>query len=806
MLEDLRHAVRSLLRDRSFSLAVILTLALGIGSNVALFSTLYGVLLRPLPYPEPERLGLVWAQWPKKNLPKVSHPGGDVLEYRKSSHSFEQIAAVAALRQNLTGGDHPEQVQVGWVSRNFLTLFKTPPSLGRDFRPDEPANSVILSHAFWQRYFGGSEAVLGRSVSLDGQPFTVIGVLPPGFRLVLPKDIGISAAFDALKPADEVGSPSRWVSPSLELSTLRVLARLKPGFSFEQARADLAAVAARLRERFPDHAEVGFALDLEPLHAEVVSSAKRVLWFLQAAVVLVLLVASFNAANLLTVRATHRSKELALRAAIGGSLYRLGRQMAAESLVLGALGGLLGLALAWGGVRLLLFLKPASLPLLTSVAIDRPVLGFAVATALVATLLAGVAPVARALSPDLGEVLKEKASSVQGRFARNLSRALVVFQVALSVLLLLGAGLLGRSLTKLLSIRPGFEPARLLTFAISMPATRYSAPAGTEEFQRRLAAALGALPGVRSVGSVWPLPLEGQNWYGGYQTDTHPAGSGPQQLCDFRMVTPAYLDTVGARLVEGRQLWADDHDAVLVDQRFAEANWPGQSALGRRFQAAPNGTMVDMQVVGVVENIRLGDLKADGRETLYLPAKKWSWNDFELYFVARTEGDPLALAQSAREALAKLDPEIPMAKVRAMDDYVADATGDNRFALVALSIFALLALALAAIGLYGLLSYTVSRETREIGIRLALGAQRRSILRRTVRQGAGLALLGTVLGLATSLLAARSVSGLLFGVSTGDLPSYAGAVVVLFAVALAASYLPARRAVRLDPLDALNHE
>jgi putative ABC transport system permease protein len=804
--QDIRYALRTFRKTPGFTLVAAVTLALGIGANVAIFSAVHGVLLRPLPYPEPDRLVAFWARWENEGFPRVSTVGGDFREYQRQATLFEGIAAVGSIRQNVTGGGEPIQIQVGWVTRNLFSVMKVRPILGRDFAPDEGTRSLILSYGFWQSYFAGDREVLGRSVNLDGQPFTIIGVLPADFELLMAANAGISTEIDAWKPPDPTANPARWVSKELNNSMLRPIARMKHGVTLAQAQAEMDAVAEHLRNTLADHARMGFFVNVEPLHHEVVGHVRPTLLALLGAVGVVLLIACANVANLLLVRAQGRQKEIAIRVALGGRPGRIARQLLTESLVLGALGGVAGLVLGYGGIRFLLALQPAKFPRLESIAIDGTVLAFTMIASLVATAVFGLAPTVRAIRWNLNEALTQRSPEAGGSRRSRMSQLLIVAEVALSLMLLVGAGLLMRSFVRLQEVRPGFDAGNLLTFSVSVPSDRYPPPQESAAFFKRFEERIQTLPGVLSVGTVWPLPLEGQIWAGPYATprvaddDSHP-------MADYRLSTPGYAPTMGARLVEGRYFREEDQGAVLVDQNFAQLNWPSGTAVGQKLKAAPIGpNLQEFQVVGVVENIRHADLKSDGRETVYLPARAFTWADWEMAVTVRTATDPLSLVEPVRKELESLDPQIPMAKIRAMEDYVSDAVAPNRFALILIAIFAAVAVTLAAIGLYGVISYAIGQRTREIGIRIAFGAPRARIFRLVVGQGLGLTLIGVALGVIGSFLLGGLISSLLFDVPAEDPLTYAATAGLLILVALAACFIPARRATRVDPILALRAE
>jgi len=803
--DDLRFILRSLSRRPTFAATCILTLALGLGANVAVFSTVYGVLLRPLPYPEPDRLTVLWANWAGKDIPRVSHTGGDFKDYRRSAKTFQDLAAVGSVRQNITGGEEPLQVQVGWVSENFFSVLGIEPALGRDFSPQEGPRSLILSDGFWRRYFGGSREVLGRTVELDGQPFTIVGILPRDFQLYMSADVGISTAIDVWKPPDEVAAPQRWVTQELALSSLRIIGRLATGYHIAQAQEEMDGIAARLRETFPDHAEVDYHITVKPLAEEVVGHIDSTLFILQGAVGLVLLIACLNVANLLLVRTQYRRREFAIRDSLGGGPGRLARLVFLESMVLAFVGGAFGLGLALLGIRLLRGLDPAGLPRLEGIGINAPVLVFSFFACLLTAFVAGIVPIMRLDRRDVGQVLRQESHSTLGQTGNYLAKALIVVEVGMSVVLLLITGLLLRSFLELQKVRPGFDPENLLTFSISLPGVRYQAPGETADFLARLEDGLRQLPGVRSVATVWPLPLEGQIWYAPYELPDQPAGEA-EALTDFRIITPHYPETMGTRLLAGRLLWEEDENAVLIDQSMAERNWPDRSPVGQRLRAAPNGPEVELTVVGVVENIRHQNLTADGRETVYLPAKGWSWTDWELCLVVRTESDPRALIPPVRQVLRDLDSGLPMAKVRTMQEYVADATASNAFAFLLMLIFALVALVLATVGLYGVVSYSLSQKVREIGLRMALGAMKGQILGRSLLDGLLPAAIGLALGTALSFPVTRLIGYLLYGVGAHDPGTYLAVLGLLAGVGLSACYVPARRAVSTPPTIAMRAE
>ena len=803
MLSDLTLSIRSLSKTPTFTLAAIATLAIGIGSTVAIVSVVQAVLVEPLPYPEPDRLTVFWAEWRDRGIYRLSHTGNDFREYQRETTLFEGIAALGSLRQNLGGVAEPVQVQVGWISENFFRVMKVSPALGRDFTNHEPPDSVILGYGIWQSQFAGAPEVLGRVVELDETPFTVVGVLPRGFRLWHAADVGIAMDIDLWKPADPVASPGRWKSAELDQSTLRILGRMKPAVALEQAQAEMEAVSESLRKRYPDHERVGFHVDVKPLHREVVGHAQKSLEALLGAVGLVLLVACANVSGLLLVRAQHRESEMAMRAALGATTPRIVRKLLVESLLLGLGGGLLGILLGSAGVKLLLSLDSGNLPRVQEVKTDATVLAVALATILGATLLFGLLPAIRSASPDLRRFLSQKGTPPSA--PRRLTEVLVVSEIAISLVLLVGAGLLLRSFVALREIRPGFDSGGLLTFSISLPSRSYPPPVATWEFLQRLEKRLTELPGVASAGTVWPLPLEGQKFFGYYRTTDVATEEGTLPVADFRISSPAYLETMGARLLSGRYLREDDSNAVVVDRTLAERNWPDGKALGQKVWVQPESAPVEMQVVGVTENIRHADLTRDGRETIYLPARVFAWSDFELALVVRAS-DPEAQVAPVRKALAELDPKIPMAKVKTADECVEDAMAANRLAFLLAALFAGAALLLSGVGLYGVMAYGFERRRREMGLRMALGADGTAVAALVLGNGFKLALRGIGIGAGGTYLLRGSLAGLLYGVEPSD-PWTLGTVAgVVGLTSLAGSLGPLRRALRVDPSTALRSE
>ena len=802
-MHDLVEAVRALRRAPLSSLVIVATLALGIGMGTAIFSVVNAVLLRPLEYRDPERLVHLRGRLTTDRVENALMPGGVFSSVREGSTRLEGVAGVASIRQNLTGAGQPVQVQVGWISTNMFRLLGVRPALGRDFALDEPPGRLILGHEFWSRHFAAADAAVGGRVSLDGRPYEIVGVMPPGFRLRLPR---FPADVDVWKaPDDWWQNGDVWSRDDMSAGILHLLGRLAPGATPAQAQAELDALAARLRETSGELQRAGFALGLEPLHGAVVGGVRTQLWLLFGAAGCVLLIACANVMNLLLARGQRRAREIAVRLALGGSRWRIARLLVLEALVLALLGALLAVLLGEQGIRVLRALQPANLPRSDAITLDATVLGFALAAALVCTLIFGLAPALSATRRNLAADL-HGGRTTAGPRGRGLRRVLVVAQLALSVVLLLGGGLLGASLLRLQAVSPGFDPDRLLTFSVSLPGARYERPLQTDRFLRQLEEAVEALPGVESAAAVWPLPLSGLRW-----SDQYVAGAvdaGRRAYAELRLATPDLFETLRTRILEGRSFGpSDPRHVVVVSRRLAERAWPGQSAVGRSVLASPwGGAPEPFQVVGVVEDVRFQALREPPGETLYFDSRGWSWTDWEIDVVARATGDPRALIAPIRAEIARLDALVPMAEVRMMGEYLAADMAANRFALFLMGAFAAVALLLALVGLYGVVSCVVAERTREIGIRLAVGATRARIVGLVVGEGARVALCGTLLGVAGALASSRLLSSLLYGVTPGEPLVLAAVAACLVLVALAASYLPARRAAALDPVLTLRAE
>ncbi|MDP2469727.1 MAG: ABC transporter permease [Candidatus Palauibacterales bacterium] len=827
--QDMRFGLRSLLKHPGHTAVVVLTLALGIGANTAIFSVIHAVLLRPLPYADPDRLVLLRHRIEATEFYDGPMPPADVMDIRDHTDVFEGVAATdRTFEQNLTGDGDPIEVRVAGVTANFFDVLGVQAAVGRTFVPEDeepfppdafapgappPVNNVVISHGLWMRRFGGSPEVIGSTLRINDFANTVVGVMPAGFELLMPANAGMPSGIDVWNPTrfDYRQQPRTSAN-----ANRRVIARLKPGVTLAQAQLQVDKVAAWQRDRFEYNRDGEIYIDVKPMHADIVGHARTILLALFGAVAFVLLIACANVANLLLVQAAAREKEMAIRAALGGSRGRIVRQLLTESILLAVVGGLAGLLLARWGVDLLLALRPANLPRVSEVGIGGPVLLFTLGASLFAAVIFGLVPALQASKPDLNDCLKDRGTVSPDVRRRRLRSVLVVAEVALSMVLLIGAGLMFRSFLALQHQDLGFEPKGVVTFRIAMPGLRseYGSPDDRALFVSELEQRLEALPGVKRAGAVQVLPLSGRFWTSPYSVKNADVEDWGVLEADYRFATPGYFSALGLRLLDGRfhnQRENDDaSEVVIVDRALAARAWPGEDPIGRYLQTVVSpfdGTGPQqrwVKVVGVVENVRSQDPRVAGRETIYFPYRLQG-AFFNVTMAVRTEKDPATLVPAIRAVVAGLDPEMPVAAVTTMDEYVRLAKGPTRFAMILIGIFAGVALVLASVGLYGVISSLVRQRTHEIGVYMAFGAESPHILRMVVRRGIALAVAGVAVGLVVSLALTRAVASLLTGVTATDPATFLAVGILLTVVTLLASYIPAHRAVRVDPMEALRY-
>jgi len=800
-LQDLRYSARILLKKPGFTFIAVVTLALGIGANTAIFSVVNAVLLQPLPYPEPDRLTQIFLNNPETPQGKGSFGNADFLAVAERSQSFEKVAAIAAgNRFSVTGGGTPEQVTGAYVSVDFFDILLARVEHGRTFLPDEgkpgSPRTVVVSHSFWEKYLGSSADAVGQSVTLNGNVYIVVGVMPVDFRFAA---VGPTEVWAAMQI-----NPPRNRPPYF----LRVIGRLKPGVTKEEAQAELGSIADQVQQQYatslPKVARVAALKDA------IVGDAKLSLSVLFGAVFFVLLIASVNVSNLLLARATEREKEMSVRAALGASRFRLIRQALTESLSLAVTGGTFGWLLALWGVDLIVALSPANLPRMDEIRVDQRVLGFTLAITLLSGLVFGIAPALQSSDVDLSVNLKEGGRTTGG--GRNRLRGLfIVTEFALALTLLVGAGLMIRSFVQLQRVNPGFNPDHLLTAEIVLPQASYSTPVRAGEFQQRLLQDVQSLPGVRSASASMALPPNLLQMHNPFVVEGQiPSPGEPQPLAEELFVSPDYFRTLGIRLNAGRAFTDADNSSapqvVVVNETMARSYFPNENAVGKRIQTGDYDPAGDwLTIVGVVDDVKYSGLQEEPQPTLYTPFLQYLWWR-GIYLAVRTDGDPLSLAGAIREAVWAIDRDLPVSQIKTMDQVMSESVAEPRTYTLLLGLFGAVAMILAAIGIYGVIAYAVTQRTREIGVRMALGAQTRDVLKMIVKEGMTLALVGVAIGLGASFALTRVMASLLFGVSATDPLTFSVIALVLGSVALLACYFPARRATKVDPMVALRYE
>jgi predicted permease len=814
LCQDLRHAARMLRKQPGFAAAAALTLALGIGANTAIFSLFNAAVLRALPFPEPDRLAVIWADSPgrKPGSPFPPPANADVAEWRGHSASFARIAAFAARAADLAEGGDPERIGAAGVTAGFFETLGVTPVLGRTLAPDEEMHGgppvALISHGLWQRRFGGDPALVGKSISINGDKRTIIGILPPDFDFPRGAEWPASSPFAgrtevwlplAFRAQDDGTGWSNWQSRNER--SLIVIGRLKPGASLRQAQAEMDAFAARRAHDHPD-THKDSSVKLVPLREQMAGHSSKSLLILFAAVGLLLLIACVNVANLLLARGVARQQEMAVRAALGAARGRMIRLLLTESLLLAALASGLGLLVAEGCLRVFLILNPVTYSRLDAASLDPAALGFAAFIALVTSAVFGLVPSLQASRFDLRKSIHEGGRGGDGAGRERVRAWLVGTEVALALVLLTTAGLMVRSFLHLQAVQPGFRSDSVLVFNVQLPLARYPSGASQVMVFQQLAARLEALPAVHAAGAIGYLPLGGGGNWGSFTVEGEPpVRPGSEPKAERCFVTPGYFAAMGIPIRQGRVFTgrdtADQPLVVVINETLARQFFSSRDPLGKRLRAGGAWRTV----VGVVSDAKSGSLERDAGPQLYLPHAQWPWAGMTV--VLHTDGNPLALASIARSELKALDALLPAANMRTMEQVVSNAASSRRFNMALLAFFAVTALLLTVMGIYGVVAFLVSRRSREIGIRMALGARRADILRLVLRQGMTPVAIGTIGGLVGSLAASRLVASQLYGVSSLDPLTLTSMIALLVAAALLACWLPARRATKVHPTEAL---
>ncbi|HXU36486.1 MAG TPA: ABC transporter permease [Blastocatellia bacterium] len=807
-LLDLRYAARMLLKQPGFALVAVITLGLGIGANTAIFSVVNGVLLHPLPYREPERLVALWetkttAGQEPNNRNEVAL--GNFLDWRAQQSVCDEIGALTYASLNLTGLAEPERIQGAVVTANLFQVLGVQPITGRMFLPEEEnpasARAVIISNGLWQRRFGADTGLVGKTLTLNGNQHTVVGIMPPAFELQFPTSREIDM----------------WVPMRIDTSNanrqshyLYVLGRLKPGIGLEQAKEGMTVLAGQLEQQYPQtNADRG--ANVISLHRQLVGDVRSYIEVLFAAVGFVLLIACANVANLLLARVAARHKEVAIRTALGASRLRLVRQMLTESLLLSVLGGLLGLLLAVWGIDVLVALSPPDVPRLSEVGVHGPIFVWTLAVAIITGVLFGLAPALGASKSNLNESLKESGRSTAAPGRARLRNLLVVSEVALALVLLIGSGLMIRSFMRLQQVNPGFEPRHLLTMNVLLPAQKYRENQQINTFFDQLFERIRAVPGVDGVGGIDPLPLSNSNATTGFVIEGGPAlAVADRPEVGERTVTPAYFEAMRIPVHRGREFTSGDREdtprVVIINEALARRFWPGEEAVGKRLGFKAATPQVWHEVVGIVGDVKHQRLDADPKPEVYFAYQQYPDRFMSLVVRTAEPVEPGALITAIRDQVLAVDANQPVFDINTMDERMAKAVAPSRFIMLLLGVFAGLALILAAVGIYGVISYSVTQRTHEIGVRMALGAEAGDVLGLVVRQGMTLALAGIAVGLAGAFALTRLMSGLLFSVSSTDPLTFTLISLLLMGVALGACFVPARRATRVDPMIALRYE
>jgi putative ABC transport system permease protein len=812
LLQDIRYGIRMLTKNPGFTIIAVLTLALGIGANTAIFSVLDAELLRPLPFRDSGRLVSVATGNSRMHSSNGSASYPDFADWRSQNQVFDKMAAHTEATFTLTEQENPAHLEGASVSADTFDLLGISPELGRTFQPGEDERNhhvVIISDHFWKQQFGGDPGIIGRVITLDNTGYTVVGVMPADFRYPLQREP--EAIWSTLSPLNDTSDNAPPMVQHRGAHFLTCIARLKPGVTLAQAQAAMDVIASSLSKQYPDTNKY-MSVHLSSEQERLTGAIRPALLVMMIAVGLVLLIACVNVANLLLARATTRGREIAIRTAMGAGRVRVVRQLLTESLLLAIFAGVLGTAFALWGSDVLVRLSPENLPRVGEIHIDGWALAFTASLSLLTGILFGLAPALQSTHSNIVEALKEGSlSTTAGRSRHGLRSSLVIVEMALALILLVSAGLLIRSLIRLQNVNPGFDPHNVMTASVDLPDAKYSDPKKAEFF-RELSPLLNALPGVQSAAAVFPLPMSGDEIRTSFQIEGRPVAKSDEPHTSVRIVTPKYFGTMRIPLLQGRDFTerdaANGTPVVIVNQAFVQQFFPDENAVGKHIQAGISnlgpGTAPMREIVGVVGNVKFEDLTTEFSPESYIPYGQLQFGSVTI--VARSAKDPEGLAKPIASVVKSLDKDLPAYAPKTVEQYLDGTIAVPRFNTFLLAIFAALAMILTAVGLYGVISYSVAQRTHEIGIRMALGAQPGDMMRLVVGQGIRLAVFGVGLGLIAAFGLTRLLSSLLFGVSATDPVSFAVVVAMLFAVVLLACYVPARRAMRVDPMVALRYE
>jgi putative ABC transport system permease protein len=811
LFQEVKYAVRVLLKNPGFTVAGILILALGIGANTAIFSIVNAVLLRPLPFKDPDRLVQIWHVPPPKNFPGMttfSVSAANYLDWQDQNHAFEQMAIYSFAGFTFSNGDHPEALQGAAVSRDFFSVLRVQPILGRTFLPEEDQRGhdhvAILSNAMWKTHFGADPNIIGRNVAFDNQLYTVVGVMRPDFHV---------------PDWAQVWKPMAWTSAERAIRGEHhylVVARLKPDVSLQRAQAEMTTISSRLEQQYPAD-DKGWGAVVVPLREQMVGDVRPALLILLGAVAFVLLIACANVANLTLAKTFARRKEIAIRSALGAGRGRILQQVLAETVLLSLFGGLVGLFIAKAGTTLITNFLADSLPRSLEISLDGWVLGFTLTVSLVTGIVAGLAPAFRLTTPDLNEALKQGGRTGSGSDGGRVRNLLVISEVALSLMLLVSAGLMIRSLWLLRSVDPGFDPSHVITMTVAVPGTRFTSALQETLFFDSALARVHALPGVTAAGLIDDLPLDNSGSHQPIAIEGRPiVPMAEQPEVDVRVISPEYLRAMHVPLRRGRELnAADTRDrpyAALISETMAHRFWPNEDPIGKHLTLTFSPEK-PLEIVGIV-----GDVKQDGLDaksasaTLYYPVAQigapmtGEWHSFTMSLAVRTSSRPDSLVSAVTNAIHEVDREVPLVDVATMEDLITNSISQRRFNMLLLAAFAGLAVVLAAVGIYSVLAYAVRRRRREIGIRMALGAQITDVVRMVVTEGMTPTLIGLIIGIAGALALGRILATLIYGIQASDPLTFIAVSALLLIVALSASLIPAYRAARIEPIKALREE